>query len=972
MGGTQKEICESGVFRYDGNSINENFQAKGFSKNMMMTTQLSIAEIKANAHHFVKTWEAEDSERAEAQSFWNDFFIIFGLNRRKVGGIFERSAQRLAKNDGRIDLFWPGMLLAEHKSAGQPLDKASVQAFEYLHSLSDKEYPRLIIISDFQRFVVHDLELQTETAFPLAELPEKLHLFLFIAGYGTRVYKDEDPVNLDAAERIGKLHDQLIANGYTGKNLEVLMVRLLFCFFAEDTGIFSKDDFLYYIENNSQPNGKNLGGALASLFDTLDTAEEKRHNTLAEDLQLFPYVNGSLFTETLRLPPFDTAMRNALLYCCALDWSKVSPAIFGSLFQAVMNKADRRQLGAHYTSEKNVLKLIDDLFLDALKADIAKALATKGGNRRRLLEAKQAELAQLKFLDPACGCGNFLVITYRELRKLEHQLIEAILADEEREAHGVIQKKTVYESKLNVDQFFGIEKDELPSQIAKVALWLTDHQMNMALSAMEGLPYARIPLTTEPNIRCGNALRMDWDTAVCPREKMSYILGNPPFVGDGERSEEQHQDMDIALAGIAHARSLDYVTCWYVKATEYMYGTTIHCGLVSTNSITQGEQVSILWQYLLNKGITLTFAHRTFKWTNEAKGKAAVYCVMIGFAYANTLPPTFKKRLWDYPDVKGEGLVKTVMNINPYLIELNDLVVTNRSQPIIGEVPPLIKGSQPTDDGNLLLNETLALELLEKFPSSTKFIKQMIGSKDYINGEKRYCIWLKDISPSLYNQIPEIMHRIQAVKIFRLKSKKKATQNKASTPSLFTEIRHIDAHSILIPLHSSENREYVPMGFLDGSMIVNNSCSFVPNATLWHFGVLTSTMHMAWMRQVCGRLENRYRYSNKLVYNNFPWPTEATPSQKAKIEAFAQAVLDARQPFLDRGNTLADLYNPLTMPPELLKAHQALDKAVDSAYGKKAFTSELERVQFLFERYEALVKPLMPTAVKASKRKATV
>jgi N-6 DNA Methylase len=948
--------------------INSSYPAKGFSKNMMMTTQLSIAEIKANAHHFVKTWETENSERKEAQSFWNDFFTLFGLNRRKVGGIFERSAQRLTKNDGRIDLFWPGMLLAEHKSAGQPLDKASVQAFEYLHSLNDKEYPRLIIISDFQRFVVHDLELQTETAFTLAELPEKLHLFLFIAGYGTRVYKDEDPVNLDAAERIGKLHDQLIANGYTGKNLEVLMVRLLFCFFAEDTGIFNKDDFLFYIENNSQANGKNLEGALASLFNTLDTTEEKRHNTLAEELQLFPYVNGSLFSETLRLPPFDTAMRNALLYCCALDWSKVSPAIFGSLFQAVMNKADRRQLGAHYTSEKNVLKLIDDLFLDALKADIAKALATKGGNRRRLLEAKQADLAQLKFLDPACGCGNFLVITYRELRKLEHQLIEAILADEERKAQGVIQKKTVYESKLNVDQFYGIEKDELPSQIAKVALWLTDHQMNMALSAMEGLPYARIPLTTEPNILCANALRIDWNTAVCPREKMSYILGNPPFVGKQERTPEQTTDMDIVFADHENALSLDYVTCWYVKAMQYMYGTNIHCGLVSTNSITQGEQVSILWPYLLNKGITLTFAHRTFKWTNEAGGKAAVHCVMIGFAYANTLPHAFKKRLWDYPDIKGEGLVKTVININPYLIEFNDLLVEKRSNPLCDSLQ-MIYGSKPVDKGHLLLTESEQFALLNKHPNAKSFIKQMTGAKDYINGKKRYCLWLKNVSPSDYNQIPEIMQRIEAVKKFRLGSDKVLTQKLAQFPTLFAEIRHQTTNSILIPLHSSENRAYVPIGFLDENIVVNNACSFIPNATLWHFGVLTSTMHMAWMRLVCGRIKSDYRYSNTLVYNNFPWPTEATPAQTAKIEAFAQAVLDARQPFLDRGNTLKDLYDP-PMLPELLKAHQALDKAVDGAYGKKSFVSELERVQFLFERYEALVKPLMPTAVKASKRKA--
>jgi hypothetical protein len=483
------------------------------------------------------------------------------------------------------------------------------------------------------------------------------------------------------------------------------------------------------------------------------------------------------------------------------------------------------------------------------------------------------------------------------------------------------------------------------------------------------LPYARIPLTTEPNIRCGNALRMDWDTAVCPRETMSYILGNPPFVGDGERSEEQHDDMDIVFQGIEHGRLLDYVTCWYVKATQYMYGTNIHCGLVSTNSITQGEQVSILWRYLLNKGITLTFAHRTFKWTNEAKGKAAVYCVMIGFAYANTLPPTFKKRLWDYPDVKGEGLQKTIININPYLIELNDLFVENRSKPL-SDVTEMVFGSMPNDGGHLLLDEATAKDLLDRYPDAKPLIKQMVGAKDYINGKKRYCLWLKNSLPSMYKQIPEMMERIEAVKAFRLKSKRPTTQKLAQFPTLFGEIRHQNTNSILVPRHSSENRDYVPMGFLDANIVVNDSCMFIPNATLWHFGVLTSTMHMAWMRQVCGRLENRYRYSNKLVYNNFPWPTEATPSQKAKIEAFAQAVLDARQPFLDRGNTLADLYNPLTMPPDLLKAHQALDKAVDGAYGKKAFTSELERVQFLFERYEALVKPLMPTAVKASKRKA--
>jgi len=918
--------------------------------------QLTQAEIRNNAVSFVHEWKEETRERAEAQTFWNEFLEVFGVKRRKVA-IFEKAVKKTGGNFGSIDLFWRGVLLAEHKSRGQNLDKATSQAFEYLENLPENELPQFVIISDFGRFRLFDLETNEEHSFKLEELPDKIHLFGFISGYTKRTYKDQDPVNIAVAEKMGELHDALLASGYRGHKLELFLVRLVYCLFADDTGIFPKDHFRFFLEEKTDESGANLGGMLSLLFQILDTPMSERQSTLDEDLQQFPHVNGSLFEQRIDMPVFNRKMRQTLIEACAFDWSKVSPAIFGSLFQSVMDKEKRRNLGAHYTSEQNILKVVRGLFLDELYAEFESVKH----NAARLRQFHD-KLARLKFFDPACGCGNFLVITYREMRLLEIEVLKQLrnLAGNEQQVLYVTKL-----SRIDVDAFYGIEYEDFPAQIATVALWLTDHQANMRLSAEFGLTYARLPLKKTPNILHGNALRIDWSDVVSREgnktETTLYILGNPPFVGKDKRSAAQTADMDFACLDVMNYRTLDYVAAWYIKAAAFIQGTRIKVAFVSTNSITQGEQVGILWSYLLEQGVKIHFAHRTFKWSNEAKGKAAVYCVIIGFA----LFDVNRKHLFDYQTPTSEPHEIEAKNINPYLVDYANLVILTRHAPL-SDVPEMVKGNQPTDDGNLLLTDEERLELLADEPRAEQFILPLISAHEFINGENRWCLWLKDASPTEWRNLPEVMKRVQAVRAFRSKSKKAATVRLAEVPYLFAEIRQPESDYVLIPRHSSENRRYVPMAFFSQGYIVADSCSAVPNATLYHFGVLTSQMHMAWMRQVCGRLESRYRYSNTLVYNNFPFPAEPTAKQKERIERAAQAILDTRANF--PGATLADLYDPNTMPKELLDAHRANDEAVDAVYVSRRFKSDLERLEFLFDLYRQYTDPLTRIAEKETRR----
>ncbi len=672
----------------------------------------------------------------------------------------------------------------------------------------------------------------------------------------------------------------------------------------------------------------------------LNQPKQKRLSNLDESLAAFEYINGNLFAQRLNPAQFDSKMREALLDLCALDWSIISPAIFGSLFQSIMDANARRNLGAHYTSEENILKLIKPLFLDALWTEFEKVKS----NKTRLLDFHK-KLRTLTFLDPACGCGNFLVITYRELRLLELAVLRA--------SYSSSQQVLNVQSLINVDvdQFYGIEIEEFPAQIAQVALWLTDHQMNMKVSQEFGSYFARIPLKASPRIVCGNALTLDWAQMLAPHD-CSYILGNPPFIGHQWRSNHQMADMNFVWGTDGKFGRLDFVTCWHKKATDYMQqNKQIKTALVSTNSICQGEQVGTLWSWMLAQGVKIQFAHRTFSWNNEARGKAAVHCVIVGFG----LQDVADKTIYEYEDIKGEPHAIKANNINPYLIDAPDIVLPSRITTPSG-LPQLIKGSQPTDGGHLILSEFEKAELIAIEPQAEKWIRPYIGGEELINGSIRYCLWFKDANPNELKLMPNVMQKIKAVAEWRLTSATASVREYSSKPSLFTPDRQPKSNYLALPQVSSERRKFIPIAFLSPTTIASNQLRIIENASHKHFGILNSTFHNAWVRMTCGRLESRFRYE-PAVYNNFPWP-EVNALQTAKIEIAAQAILDARA--LHTNSSLADLYDPLTMPANLLKAHNALDKAVDTAYGYKGALSDAARVAFLFERYQQITS-LLPS-----------
>jgi hypothetical protein len=645
-------------------------------------------------------------------------------------------------------------------------------------------------------------------------------------------------------------------------------------------------------------------------------------------------------------------MRLALLDCCYFDWSNISPAIFGSMFQGVMNPKERRNLGAHYTSETNILKLIKPLFLDELWREFE----TIQDNRNKLLEFHK-RLSKMKFLDPACGCGNFLVITYRELRLLEIAILRAL----NKTGQQVMDVREII--MLDVDIVYGIEYEEFPAKIAETAMWLIDHQMNMKVSYEFGQYFIRLPLNKAATIVHGNALQIDWESIVSKSE-LTYILGNPPFVGSRLMSKTQKNDLIKVFDNSKNIGELDYVSAWYMKATKYIQDTKIKVAFVSTNSIVQGEQPAILWGQLLNKyNIKIHFAHRTFKWSNEGRGVAAVYCVIIGFASYDTP----NKTIYEYKDIKGEAHGIPAQNINPYLVDAKDIVIYKRNAPIC-KVPEIVFGNMPNDGGYLLFSNDEKNEFLQKEPKAEKYMKQMLSAYEFLNGEKRWCLWLLNSEPNELKQMPEVLKRVELVKEYRLKSTREATRKLAQFPTLFGEIRQPSGKYILIPRVSSEKRPYIPMGFFDDAIIVSDTCLSVNStASLFHFGILQSNMHMAWVKSVCGRLENRFRYSNEIVYNNYPWPENPTEKHIKAIEKAAQKVLDTRDKFPN--SSLADLYDPLTMPPALVKAHNELDKAVDLAYRPQPFTSEANRMEFLFSLYEKYTKDLFTKERKPKKRK---
>jgi hypothetical protein len=956
---------------------------------------LSWNEIKDRALKFSKEWADTSNEEADAKPFLVEFFNVFGITSKRVS-TFEHRVKKLDNKDGYIDLLWKGTILIEMKSRGKNLDKAYQQAKEYTHGLKEHELPKYILISDFENFRLYDLEENKTIEFKLNDLVNNVQHFGYLLGYQKKVYKEQDPANIKAAELMGKLHDRLEEIGYTGHPLEVYLVRILFLLFAEDTTIFNKQQFQEYLEQRTNIDGSDLAAKLQELFQVLNTPKENRFKNLDEQLADFPYVNGKLFEEILPTASFDSKMRQALLDCCYIDWSKISPAIFGSMFQSVMNPKERRNLGAHYTSETNILKLIKPLFLD----DLWKEFENIKDNKNKLSEFHK-KISTLKFLDPACGCGNFLIITYRELRLLELEVLRA----KYKSGQGVLDVREIM--LLDVDMMCGIEYEEFPARIAEVAMWLIDHQMNMQISNEFGQYFVRLPLKKAAKIAHADALQIEWQSLLNPVNeinvvakhaniylveetqaeyktvnvqtetfeihkgkkpkdkeeiKFDFILGNPPFIGSNVMNQNQRDSIVREFDNIQGSGVLDYVTGWYIKAAKYIQNTKTKVAFVSTNSIVQGEQTSILWGQMLNKyNIKIHFAHRTFKWSNEAKGNAAVYCVIIGFANYDTSI----KSIFDYEDIKGEAHEIKAKNINAYLVDAKDILVEKKTKPICN-VPNIIKGNYYAKSEGLIIEKEDLDFLITNEPNAKKWIKLLIGADEFINNRKRYCLWLIDCPPDELRKMPLVMERVNRVREDRLKSTDKGMQNLA--PTRFRETNNPEK-CLVIPVVSSERRNYIPMGFIDKNTISTNGNLIMPNAELFHFGILMSAMHIVWVKNICGRLKSDYRYSKDIVYNNFPWPENPSEKQTKSIETAAQKVLDARLQFPN--SSLADLYDPLTMPPVLVKAHNELDKAVDLAYRPQPFTSEANRMVFLFELYEKYTADLF-TKEKPKKTKKRI
>lgn len=931
----------------------------------MSKSKTTIKKVKQNSavKKFVEYWKGKGDEKQETARFWLELLSdVLGIKDATKFIEFEKPVF-IDKTQKYIDAYIPSTkVLIEQKSAHIKLNSNAVQsdgelltpfgqAFRYNTYLPYNEKVRWIIVSNFKEILIYDMNKPNKEPeqILLKNLAKEYYRLQFLADEGNEHIQKEMEVSLKAGDLVGKLYDALIKQ-YKNPNskeslhsLNVLCVRLVFCLYAEDAGIFGKHGLFHDYLKQFKPN--DVRKALIELFEILDTKEKDRDPYDETMLSEFPYVNGGLFKyENIEIPNFNEETLDILLNkaSAGFDWSQISPTIFGALFESTLNPETRRSGGMHFTSIENIHKVIDPLFLDELREEYSEIKQTKSiKSRNQKFDDFQDKLKDITFFDPACGSGNFLTETYLSLRRLENELLA------EKQQNGQISFDTEI-IKVSIGQFYGIEINDFAVTVAKTSLWIAESQMMKETEEIVNANLDFLPLKSYANIVEGNALRMDWESVV-PKEKLDYIMGNPPFVGYSLQSKEQKEDIlsvyvDEKGKPYKTAGKIDYVAGWYFKAAELISNQKIKCAFVSTNSITQGEQVAGIWKPLMDRfRIHIDFAHRTFRWDSESTQKAHVHCVIVGFSVAEN---TADKRLYD------NGIEKAVKNINAYLVEAPDIFIDNRSKPICS-VSEMAKGSIPVDDGNFFLDSDEYQEFIKKEPKSVNYIKKFYGAKEFLHNEERWCLWLLNISPSELKSMPNIMKRVQNIHDFRLQSTKAATRKYANYSTRFMEIRQPTTEYIIVPSHSSENRRYIPIGFEKPDVICGNANLLIPNATLYEFGVLTSNVHMAWVRSVCGRLEMRYRYSNTVVYNNFPWcnPTDA---QKAKIEKTAQAILDARAKYPDC--SLADLYDELTMPPELRKAHQANDRAVMEAYGFTKDITEDEIVAELFKMYEKLVK----------------
>jgi hypothetical protein len=932
---------------------------------------ITTNELRKRLSAFAHTWQSTTSERADEKLFTAQFLACFDVLPHQYKREF--AVTRQDGTTGYMDGFIPGKVIIEGKSLGKDLVRARKQAEEYRWACPAHQQPQFVLLHDFDRFALFDLVQDKQHDCTLQELPRKAEWFRFLLDDAAPVITEETEADRRAAEQMAVLHDALLRSNFAGRDLEVFLTRLLFCLFADDTAIFGDNGQFRRLVEVTRADGKDLGALLAELFEVLNTPPSDRSTLLDESLAAFAYINGRLFAERTRIPAFDSTLRTLLLECVTLDWSQISPAIFGSMFQGVLEHhlpdqsrtASRRELGAHYTSERNILRAINPLFMDKLRAELQAA-----GTSRVKLQALYDKLPTLRIFDPACGCGNFLVISYRELRRLEMELI-ARLFSKGGQTMGLLDISTL--SRVSVEQMYGIELDESAAHIAQVAMWITDHQMNLEAASRFGSTRPSVPLVQSPHIRQGNALRVDWAEVLAPQE-CSFIVGNPPFVGYSNQNRDQKADLDLVYAGTTGAGVLDYVAAWYIKAARYMQANPqVQTAFVSTNSLCQGEQVTALWSILLPMGAHIHFAHRTFKWSNEGRGVAAVHCIIMGFALS---PPAGTARVFDYSeDIAGKGVESTVGRLNPYLVDAPTVLLEKRRKPLQTEIPEMGYGSKPTDGGHLLLSPEEAAHIRSSDPIASKFIHPFLGADEFINNTPRYCLWLPEATSADKAQSPELKTRLASVRAMRAQSAKAPTQLLAETPHLFGEVRQPSARYLLIPLHTSENRRFIPIGYFGPEVICGNANSMLPEATLYHFGMLSSTMHNAWMRAVAGRLESRYRYSNTIVYNNYPWPEGLSEQRRLAVEKAAQQVLDARElefaRCADAGQhaSLALLYNPNTMPAELVKAHADLDRAIDSAYEYRGGREDASRVAFLFGLYQRLAAPMGVQSAAPARRK---
>ncbi len=897
-------------------------------------SNLEIATIaKKKLIAFVEQHKEDKNEKSESQKYWIDFFDCFGLNASDIGR-FEYAVKDEydSKNNTKfIDFFWEKKLLIEHKSRKKNLDKAFNQAVSYYDLLNTDLRPRYIIVSDFKRIIITDLLTAEKNQINIEELPNHVNLFRFILQESEIYNSPELDLTLDATEILTNLHNELKKEGYDEHELNVFLTRLLFCLYAEDTDIFKMNAFYTFIKQ--EENQERVGNRINQLFSILDKPYENRPKEMYKGINDFPYVNGALFEENLNALTFTEQLYDKLIKCCNFDWSPISPAIFGSLFQEIMDEKIRHDEGTHYTSKDNVLKVINSLFMNDLRAEF-----TKSKNNPKKLEILHDKISKLKFFDPSCGCGNFLVVTYEQLRLLEMDIIESL------NPKGQVVFKS--ESRIRLSNFYGIEKQELPARICQVAMWLMEHKMDLDAENRFEIHRDNLPLKDSVNIKNTDALEIDWNEFIEPSDNV-YILGNPPFISYQNQNDNQKKGLKHVFKGYKKTNQLDYVSAWFKKAAEYIQETNIQVGFISTNSICQGQQASILWKILMEDyNIHINFAHRTFVWDSEIKNKAVVYIVIIGFGF-NELK---KKYIYTYNHNSNIPILKSVGKINNYLYESDNIFLNVKRNKSICGAPDGFFGSMPIDHGNYLFTPDEKDTFLNEEPSAKKYMKELISAREHLHNKKKYCLWLEGINLSELKQMPLVMERVENVRSFRLASTRKETNElgKGMNAVLFGNIKLPTSDYIFVPLTTSENRDYIPFDMIKEDIVPNNTTAFIDTADLYYLGILISKMHMTWTRYVCGRLKGDYRYSLQIVYNNYPFPMKVTDSQKENIRRTTQEMLNIRNNY---DESLADLYNPKYMPKELMKIHEKIDNLVDKCYSNNKFKNDDDRMKLLFKLY---------------------